>query len=86
MLRLDELQTEINGDFFLKEELKEHNVKKIDALADIIIKPASKQDFAKLLLFLQKSGYPHIIINSKGRVVFPEKQFHGAVVVTDLKL
>jgi len=86
MLRLDELQAEIKGTFFLKEELKQHNVKKIEALADIIIKPASKKDFVKLLHLLQKSGYPHIIINSKGRVVFPERQFHGAVVVTDLKL
>jgi hypothetical protein len=32
---------------------------------------------------LENSGYPHVVINSKGRVVFPDKRFHGAVIVTD---
>jgi UDP-N-acetylenolpyruvoylglucosamine reductase len=85
MLRLDELKSEVNGEFFLHEELRVHDVKKVDALADIIIKPAGKKDLVRLLLLLQKSGYPHLVINSKGRVLFPDKRFHGAVIVTDLK-
>ncbi len=84
MLRLDELRAEINGEFFLQEELKNHDVKKVEVLADIIIKPAGKKDLVKLLRLLENSGYPHIVINSKGRVVFPDKRFHGAVIVTDL--
>jgi UDP-N-acetylenolpyruvoylglucosamine reductase len=84
MLRLDELRAEIKGEFFLQEELKNHDVKKVEALADIIIKPAGKKDLAKLLQLLENSGYPHIVINSKGRVVFPDRRFHGAVIVTDL--
>jgi len=86
MLRLDELKSAIKGEFFLQEELKEHDVKKVDVLADIIIRPAGKKDFAKLLLLLEQSGYPHLVINSKGRVVFPDKRIHGAVIVTDLHL
>ncbi len=86
MLRLDELRAEVKGEFFLQEELKNHDVKKVEALADIIIKPAAKKDLLKLLHLLEKSGHPHIVINSKGRVIFPDKRFHGAVVVTDLKL
>ncbi|NTU97051.1 MAG: hypothetical protein HGA62_04455 [Chlorobiaceae bacterium] len=86
MLRLEELRSEIKGDFFLREDLKKHDVKKVDALADIIIKPAGKKELQKLLLLLEKSGYPHLVINSKGRVVFPDRRFHGAVIVTDLKL
>jgi UDP-N-acetylenolpyruvoylglucosamine reductase len=84
MLRLDELRAEIKGEFFLQEELKNHDVKKVEALADIIIKPAGKKDLVKLLRLLENSGYPHIVINSKGRVVFPDRRFHGAVIVTDL--
>jgi UDP-N-acetylenolpyruvoylglucosamine reductase len=83
MLRLDELRAEIKGEFFLHEELKNHDVKKVEALADIIIKPAGKKDLVKLLRLLENSGYPHIVINSKGRVAFPDKRFHGAVIVTD---
>jgi len=86
MLRLDELRSAIQGEFFLQEELKKHDVKKVDVLADIIIKPAGKKDLVKLLALLQQSGFPHLIINSKGRVVFPEKRFQGAVIVTDLHL
>ena len=86
MLRLDELKTEINAEFYLHEELKNHDVRKVDALADMIIKPSKKKDLLKLLHLLQKSGNPHIVINSKGRVLFPDRRFHGAVVVTDLKL
>ncbi|NMW22011.1 MAG: hypothetical protein HKK67_10335 [Chlorobiaceae bacterium] len=86
MLRLDELRAEIKGEFFLQEELTKHDVKKVDAQADIIIKPAGKKDLVKLLRMLEKSGFPHLVINSKGRVVFPDRRFHGAVVVTDLKL
>jgi hypothetical protein len=85
MLRLDELKAEIKGEFFLQEELKTHDVKKADALADIIIKPSGKKDLLKLLQLLENSGYPHIVINSKGRVLFPDRRFHGAVIVTDLK-
>jgi UDP-N-acetylenolpyruvoylglucosamine reductase len=86
MLRLDEMRAEIKGEFFLQEELKMHDVKKVEAQADIIIKPAGKKDLIKLLRMLEKSGFPHLIINSKGRVVFPDRRFHGAVIVTDLKL
>lgn len=86
MLRLDELRSAIKGEFFLQEELKKHDVKKVDVLADIIIRPAGKKDLVKLLLLLEQSGYPHLVINSKGRVVFPDKRFHGAVIVTDSTL
>ncbi|NTV98397.1 MAG: hypothetical protein HGA70_04475 [Chlorobiaceae bacterium] len=86
MLHLDELKAEIKGDIFLREDLKKHDVKKVDALADIIIKPDGKKELQKLLNLLEKAGYPHLVINSKGRVVFPDKRFHGAVIVTDLKL
>jgi UDP-N-acetylenolpyruvoylglucosamine reductase len=86
MLRLDELKAEIKGEFFLQEELKDHDVKKVEAQADIIIKPAGKKDLVKALRMLEKSGFPHLVINSKGRVVFPDRRFHGAVIVTDMKL
>ncbi|NTV92210.1 MAG: hypothetical protein HGA72_02710 [Chlorobiaceae bacterium] len=85
MLRLDELRAGVKGEFFLKEELHDHNVRKVDALADVIIKPAGKKELGKLLNLLQKAGYPHVVINSKGRVQFPDQRFHGAVIVTDLK-
>ena len=83
MLRLDGLRAEINGEFFLQEELKNHDVKKVEVLADIVIKPAGKKDMAKLLRMLENSVYPHVVINSKGRIVFPDKRFHGAVIVID---
>ena len=83
MLRLDELRAEIKGEFFLHEELKNHDVKKVEVLADIVIKPAGKKDMAKLLRMLENSVYPHVVINSKGRIVFPDKRFHGAVIVID---
>ena len=83
MLRLDELRAEIKGEFFLQEELKNHDVKKVEVLADIVIKPAGKKDMAKLLRMLENSVYPHVVINSKGRIVFPDKRFHGAVIVID---
>jgi UDP-N-acetylenolpyruvoylglucosamine reductase len=86
MLRLDELKAEIKGEFFLQAELNQHDVKKVEAQADIIIKPAGKKDLVKALKMLEKSGFPHLVINSKGRVVFPDRRFHGAVIVTDLKL
>ena len=86
MLRLDELKTEINAEFYLHEELKNHDVRKVDALADMIIKPSKKKDLLKLLHLLHKSGNPHIVINSKGRVLFRDRRFHGTIVVTDLKL
>ena len=86
MLSLEALKTEIKGEFILREELKEHDEKKDDAMADIIIKPSGKKELQKVLLLLEKSGYPHVVINSKGRVVFPDRRFHGAVIVTDLKL
>jgi len=86
MLRLDELRAEIKGEFFVQEDLKKHDVRKVEALADIIIKPAGKKEFIKLLHLMQKSGFPHLVVNSKGRVVFPDKRFHGAVIVTDLKI
>lgn len=86
MLSLEELKAEVRGEFFLREELSRHNVKKVDALADVIIKPGSRKDLATLLSLLDRSGYPHVVINLKGRVIFPDRRFHGAVVVTDLKV
>ena len=86
MLRLDELKAEIKGEFYLQEDLNQHNVKKVEAQADLIIKPAGKKDLLKALRMLEKSGFPHLVINSKGRVVFPDRRFHGVVIITDLKL
>jgi len=86
MIQLDELRAEIHGEFFLQEELSCHNVKKVDGKADVIIKPAGKKDLVRLLQLLRKSRFPHILINSKGRIVFPDKRYHGAVIVTDIKL
>ncbi|MEI8033695.1 MAG: hypothetical protein WCH05_10150 [Chlorobiaceae bacterium] len=86
MLKLDELKKTMKGEFFLQEELKMHGVRKVDALADIIIKPAGKKDLAALLDFLGQSGYPHLFINSKGRVAFPDRRFHGAIVISDYKV
>ncbi|HCD36909.1 hypothetical protein EKD00_01230 [Chlorobium phaeovibrioides] len=86
MLKIEELRAEVKGEFFLKEELARHNVKKVDALADIIIKPTGKKDLARLLALLDSSGYPHVVINEKGRVLFPDHRFHGAVVITDIKV
>ena len=50
----------------------------------IEVQLTGKKDLVKLLRLLENSGYPHIVINSKGRVLFPDRRFHGAVVVTDL--
>jgi UDP-N-acetylenolpyruvoylglucosamine reductase len=85
MLHLEELRAEIKGEFFLREELKKHGVKKVDAVADVIIKPAGKKELVKLMHLLHKSGYPHLVINSKGRIVIPEKHFHGVVVISEPK-
>ncbi|MDP8305477.1 MAG: hypothetical protein RAO75_03005 [Candidatus Chlorobium antarcticum] len=85
MLKIDELKAEVKGEFFFQEELSKHNVKKVEALADIIIKPTGKKDLARLLALLDSSGYPHIVINEKGRVLFPDRRFHGAVVITNIK-
>ncbi|TCD48439.1 hypothetical protein [Chlorobium sp. N1] len=86
MPSLEELRAEVKGEFFLREELSKHNVRKVDAMADVIIKPGSRKDLARLLSLLDRSGYPHVVINRKGRVIFPDRRFHGAVVVTDLKI
>ncbi|ACD90667.1 conserved hypothetical protein [Chlorobium limicola DSM 245] len=86
MLRLDELRADIDGDFFVHDELKHHEVDKVNAVADLIIKPSGRKDLKKLLVMLEKNSFPHIVINSKGRVVFPDGRFHGAVIVTDIKL
>lgn len=85
MLRLDELRSAVKADYYLHEELKHHDVHKVNVLADIIIKPSGRKDLRKLLLLLEQQGYPHVVINSKGRAVFPDGRFHGAVVVTDLR-
>ncbi len=86
MLRLDELKAVVKGEFFIREELRMHEVKKVEVMADIIIKPTGKKELAKLLFLLEQSGFPHVVINSKGRVLFPDKRFHGAVIITDQKV
>lgn len=86
MLRLDELRADINAEFYVHEELKQHDIHKVNALADLIIKPSGRKDLVKLLNLLAKNGFPHLVINSKGRVVFPDGRFRGAVIVTDIAL
>ncbi|MBM3422120.1 MAG: hypothetical protein FJY09_02520 [Chlorobi bacterium] len=86
MLRLDELRADIDAEFYVHEELKAHEVRKVNALADLIIKPSGRKDLLKLLDLLSKNGFPHLVINSKGRVVFPDGRFKGAVIVTDISL
>lgn len=86
MLQLDELRENVKAEFYVHEELQQHDVHKVNARADIIIKPSGRKDLQKLLSRLEKNGFPHIVINTKGRVVFPDGRFRGAVIVTDIKL
>lgn len=83
MLKLDELRDSIKGEIFVQEDMAKHGVKKIAGVADILVKPAGKKDLAKVLQMLRKSRFPYVVINKKGRVVFPEDRYHGVVIVTD---
>lgn len=62
MLRLDELKKEITAEFYLHDELINHDVKKVDALADMIIKPSKKKRLAEtssLAGKIRESPYCH---------------------------
>jgi len=56
MLKIDELKAEVKGEFFFQEELSKHNVKKVEALADIIIKPTGKRTLLACLPFSTVQG------------------------------
>ncbi len=83
MLKLEELRNEIKGEIFVREEMANHDIKKVSGIADILIKPSGKKDLAKILQMLGKSRFPYVVINKKGRVVFPDDRYHGVVIVTD---
>jgi|GEM_PF-313622 len=71
MLKIEELRAEVKGEFFLKEELARHNVKKVDALADIIIKPTGKRILPVCSHFLTAPGTRMLSSTKKGGCCFP---------------
>ncbi len=83
MLKLDELRDTIKGEIFVQEDMAKHDIKKIAGVADILVKPAGKKDLSKVLHMLRKSRFPYVVINKKGRVVFPDDRYHGVVILTD---
>ncbi len=83
MLKLEELRSVIKGEIFVQEDMAKHDIKKITGVADILIKPSGKKDLTKTLHVLKKSRFPYVVINRKGRVIFPDDRYHGVVVVTD---
>lgn len=83
MLKLEELRSVIKGEIFVQEDMAKHDIKKVTGVADILIKPSGKKDLTKTLHVLKKSRFPYVVINRKGRVIFPEDRYHGVVVVTD---
>ncbi|MCG8342654.1 MAG: hypothetical protein MI684_07440 [Chlorobiales bacterium] len=83
MLKLEELRDSIKGDVFVQEDMAKHDIKKVSGVADILVKPSGKKDLAKVLQLLRKSRFPYVVINKKGRVIFPEDRYHGVVIVTE---
>ena len=83
MLKLEELRNSIKGEIFVQEDMAKHDIKKVTGIADILVKPAGKKDLVKVLQLLRKSRFPYVVVNKKGRVVFPEDRYHGVVIVTD---
>lgn len=83
MLKLEELRKEIKGEIFVQEDMAKHDIKKVTGVADILVKPSGKKDLTKVLQLLRKSRFPYVVINRKGRVLFPEDRYHGVVIVMD---
>lgn len=83
MLKLEELRKEIKGEIFVQEDMAKHDIKKVTGVADILVKPSGKKDLAKVLQLLRKSRFPYVVINRKGKVLFPEDRYHGVVIVMD---
>ncbi len=83
MLSFEALQSAVNGEIFIHQNLSDHDVRKVDAVADVVIKPSGKKELKTVLRILHQSHFPHIVIDRKGRVMFPDKRYHGAVIVVD---
>jgi len=83
MLKLEELRKTAKCEIFVEEEIAKHDVKKVEGVADILIELSGKKELKKILHMLRDSRYPHVVINRKGRVIFPENRYHGAVIVMD---
>ncbi len=83
MLKLDELRETIKGDIYVHEDMAKHDIKKVTGVADVLVMPSGKKDLMKTLHLLRKSRFPHVVINKKGRVLFPDNRYHGVVIVVD---
>ncbi|ACF45984.1 MAG: hypothetical protein OQK66_07060 [Prosthecochloris sp.] len=83
MLSFEELRGAMKGEIFIHQNLAEHDVKKVDAVADVVIRPSGKKELKTVLKILHQSRFPHVVIDRKGRVVFPDKRYHGAVIVLE---
>ncbi len=83
MLKLEELRKTVKCEVFVQEEMAKHDIRKVEGVADILIKPSGKKELKKVLHLLRDSRYPHVVINRKGRVLFPDNRYHGAVIVMD---
>lgn len=82
MLRLDELRAMLKGGLHLHGTISEHGGGALDATADLVVTPSCRKEMDRLLAALEAEGYPHVVVTRKGRVKFPGKRFHGAVVVS----
>ncbi|MCW8816185.1 MAG: hypothetical protein OQK59_09430 [Chlorobium sp.] len=83
MLRLEELRDAIRGEIFVQEDMAKHDIKKVTGVADILVKPTGKKDLEKALKLLRKSQFPYVVINKKGKVIFPDAHYRGVVILTD---
>ncbi len=83
MLRLEELRDAIKGEIFVQEDMAKHDIRKVTGVADILVKPTGKKDLEKVLKLLRKSQFPYVVINKKGKVIFPDDHYPGVVILED---
>jgi len=83
MLSLEELRGVMKGEVLVQQELADHDVKKVAGHTDLLVKPANGKELKKILHIFRKSHFPHVMIDRKGRVHFPDNRFHGAVILID---
>lgn len=83
MLSLEELRGAMKGEVLVQQELADHNIRKVTGHTDLLVKPANSKELKKILHIFRQSHFPHVVIDRKGRILFPDNRFHGAVILVE---
>jgi len=79
---LDKVRQCVRGEILLSEPLKNHTTYRVGGAAEVLVRPRTPAEAARLYALAKRSGIPLTVIGAGSNVIAPDEGIAGIVIAT----